>query len=98
MMASEEQAIEQVDGEEDAEEQGLQEVKEIPHATPIAAGMQPPYDEDFNPFSEAGMQVEKILFLSLSLSPSLSTTCPSFSLSLSFYCANKYRLYTVLHA
>ena len=78
MMASEEQAMEQVDGEEGAEEQGLQEVKEIPHATPIAAGMQPPYDEDFNPFSEAGMQVEKILFLSLSLSLSLPLSLPPF--------------------
>lgn len=58
MMASEEQAaVKQAGGEEGAEGQEGQEVKEVPQASPIAAGPQPPYDEDFNPFTEAGMQV-----------------------------------------
>ena len=49
-MASGEQTVEQKE-----EEQEEQEAKAIPQATPIAAGPQPPYDEDFNPFSEEGI-------------------------------------------
>ena len=48
----------QAGGEEGAEEQAKQEEeKETPQASAAPGGPQPPYDEDFNPFTEAGTQV-----------------------------------------
>ena len=56
-MASRKHAVEQMCGEEGTEGEGEQELKEIPQASPILAGPQPPYDEDFNPCTETGTQV-----------------------------------------